>query len=204
MSVLQEERVFPPSKAFAQKAHVKSLAQYRKLYNESIRQPEKFWGRMAKDELVWFKPWKKVLQWKLPYAKWFVGGQLNVSYNCLDRHLGTATANKAALIWEGEPAGPGNRARSALSPTSSFITKSASSPTSSSATASRKATASSSTCRWCRRRPSPCWPAPASAPFIRSSSAGSARNPSPTASSIRRPNWSSPPTAVSAAAASCR
>ncbi len=107
MSVLQEERVFPPSKAFAQKAHVKSLAQYRALYNESIRQPEKFWGRMAKNELVWFKPWKKVLQWKLPNAKWFVGGQLNVSYNCLDRHLGTATANKAALIWEGEPAGPG-------------------------------------------------------------------------------------------------
>ena len=106
-SVLNEERVFPPPKAFAQQAHVKSFAQYRALYNESIRQPDKFWGRMAKAELVWFKPWKKVLQWKLPNAKWFVGGKLNVSYNCLDRHLGTATANKAALIWEGEPAGPG-------------------------------------------------------------------------------------------------
>jgi acetyl-CoA synthetase len=106
-SVLQEERVFPPPKAFARQAQVKSLAQYRKLYNESIRQPEKFWARQAREELVWFKPWKKVLQWKLPNAKWFVGGQLNVSYNCLDRHLGTATANKAALIWEGEPAGPG-------------------------------------------------------------------------------------------------
>jgi len=106
-SILHEERVFPPPKAFAQKAHVKSFAQYRALYNESVRQPEKFWARQAKEELVWFKPWKKVLQWKLPYAKWFVGGQLNVSYNCLDRHLGTATANKAALIWEGEPAGPG-------------------------------------------------------------------------------------------------
>jgi acetyl-CoA synthetase len=83
------------------------MAEYRKLYNESIHQPEKFWARQAKEELVWFKPWKKVLQWKLPYAKWFVGGQLNVSYNCLDRHLNTPTANKAALIWEGEPAGPG-------------------------------------------------------------------------------------------------
>jgi acetyl-CoA synthetase len=83
------------------------MAQYRALYNESIRQPEKFWGRAAKEELVWFKPWKKVLQWKLPDAKWFVGGRLNVSYNCLDRHLGTPVANKAALIWEGEPAGPG-------------------------------------------------------------------------------------------------
>jgi acetyl-CoA synthetase len=107
-SVLHEERVFPPPKSFSQRAHVKSMAQYRKLYNESIRQPEKFWGRVAEEELVWFKPWKKVLQWKLPNAKWFVGGQLNVSYNCLDRHLGTATANKAALIWEGEPAGPGS------------------------------------------------------------------------------------------------
>jgi acetyl-CoA synthetase len=106
-SVLQEERVFPPPKAFVSRALVKSMAQYRALYNESIRQPEKFWGRAAKEELVWFKPWKKVLQWKLPNAKWFVGGRLNVSYNCLDRHLGTATANKAALIWEGEPAGPG-------------------------------------------------------------------------------------------------
>ena len=106
-SVLHEERVFPPPKAFASRALVKSMAQYRALYNESIRQPEKFWGRAAKEELVWFKPWKKVLQWKLPNAKWFVGGRLNVSFNCLDRHLGTPVANKAALIWEGEPAGPG-------------------------------------------------------------------------------------------------
>jgi acetyl-CoA synthetase len=106
-SVLHEERVFPPFKEFARKAHVKSFAEYKKLYNESIRQPDKFWGRAAKEELVWFKPWKKVLQWKLPNAKWFVGGQLNVSYNCLDRHLGTPAANQAALIWEGEPAAPG-------------------------------------------------------------------------------------------------
>ena len=106
-SMLQENRVFPPPKAFAQKARIKSMAHYRKLYNESIRQPQKFWGRQAREELVWFKPWKKVLQWKAPDAKWFAGGQLNVSHNCLDRHLGGATANQAALIWEGEPAGPG-------------------------------------------------------------------------------------------------
>ena len=106
-SVMQEHRVFAPSKEFSRGAHIKSLAEYRKLYRESIQSPEKFWGRMAKNELVWFKPWKKVLQWKMPFAKWFVGGQLNVSYNCLDRHLGTATANQAALIWEGEPAGEG-------------------------------------------------------------------------------------------------
>src|SRR5215475_8085867 len=102
-SVLHENRLFPPTKAFSQKAHIKSMAHYRKLYNSSIRSPEKFWARQAKDELVWFKPWKKVLQWKEPFAKWFVGGKLNVAYNCLDRHLGTPLANKAALIWEGEP-----------------------------------------------------------------------------------------------------
>src|SRR5437773_3213407 len=106
-SVLREERVFPPPKDFSSRAHIKSLAQYRKLYNESIRSPEKFWAKQAKNELIWFRPWKKVLEWKEPFAKWFIGGQTNVSYNCLDRHLGTATANKAALIWEGEPAAPG-------------------------------------------------------------------------------------------------
>src|SRR6187549_66042 len=106
-SFSHEERVFPPSKEFSKRAHIKSMAHYRKLYNESIKSPEKFWGKQAKNELVWFSPWKKVLQWKVPNAKWFVGGKLNVSYNCLDQHLGTPTANKAALIWEGEPAAPG-------------------------------------------------------------------------------------------------
>ena len=106
-SVLQENRRFRPAKEFSKRAHIKSLAEYQKLYRESIQAPEKFWGRMAKNELVWFKQWKKVLQWKEPFAKWFVGGQLNVSANCLDRWLGTPTANKAALIWEGEPAADG-------------------------------------------------------------------------------------------------
>jgi acetyl-CoA synthetase len=106
-SILNEERVFPPPKGFARNAHLKSLAQYRKLYRESIQSPEKFWSRQAKAELVWFKRWTRTLKWEEPYAKWFIGGQLNVSYNCLDRHLGTARANKAALIWEGEPAAPG-------------------------------------------------------------------------------------------------
>ena len=106
-SVLQENRLFPPAREFSRGAHVKSMAQYRKLYHESIHASEKFWARQARRELVWFKPWRKTLQWKLPFAKWFVGGQLNVSANCLDRHLDTPTANKAALIWEGEPAGEG-------------------------------------------------------------------------------------------------
>src|SRR5213592_249640 len=106
-SVLHEERVFRPSKEFCKRAHLKSMAEYRRLYQESIKSPDKFWGRQANKELVWFKPWRQVLQWKEPFAKWFVGGQLNVTVNCLDRWLGTPTANKAALIWEGEPATTG-------------------------------------------------------------------------------------------------
>jgi acetyl-CoA synthetase len=106
-SVLQETRVFHPPREFSKRCAIRSLAEYRKLYNESIRSPEKFWGKQAKNELIWFKPFKKVLQWKEPFAKWFIGGQLNLTYNCLDRHLGTPIANKAALIWEGEPAASG-------------------------------------------------------------------------------------------------
>src|SRR5678816_1687829 len=102
---LVEKRVFKPPPGFSSKARIKSLAQYRRMYRESIRQPAKFWTREAK-ELVWREPWKKVLEWKPPFAKWFVGGKLNVAYNCLDRHLEGENAwrrNKAALIWEGEP-----------------------------------------------------------------------------------------------------
>ncbi|MDX1950983.1 MAG: acetate--CoA ligase [Verrucomicrobiota bacterium] len=106
-SMLQEERVFQPSPEFSRKAHIKSMGEYRKLYRRSVEAPEEFWAEQAEKELVWFKPWSKVLQWKAPNAKWFIGGQLNVSFNCLDRHLGTPTTNKAAIIWEGEPAGPG-------------------------------------------------------------------------------------------------
>lgn len=105
-SVSTEKRVFRPPKAFSHRARVPSIAQYLKLYNESVRAPEKFWDKQAKAELVWFKPWRKVLEWKPPFAKWFIGGQLNVSHNCLDKWLNTPHANKAALIWEGEPAGP--------------------------------------------------------------------------------------------------
>src|SRR5438128_7229452 len=101
-SHLIEKRVFKPAKDFAKKARIKSLAQYRKMYRESIRRPDKFWAREAK-ELTWREPWKKVLDWKAPFAKWFVGGQLNLSENCLDRHLIGTRRNKAAILWEGEP-----------------------------------------------------------------------------------------------------
>src|SRR5438045_2677744 len=101
-SHLIEKRVCKPDKDFAKKARIKSLAQYRKMYRESIRSPDRFWAREAK-ELTWRKPWKKVLDWKAPFARWFVGGQLNLCENCLDRHLAGPRRNKAAIIWEGEP-----------------------------------------------------------------------------------------------------
>jgi acetyl-CoA synthetase len=102
-SVSREHRKFRPSAEFKAQANLGSEAAYKKLYAESVNSPEKFWGRQAKEELVWRKPFKKVLQWKMPHAKWFLGGMLNVSENCLDRHLGTYRENKAALIFEGEP-----------------------------------------------------------------------------------------------------
>jgi acetyl-CoA synthetase len=101
-SHLIEKRVLKPHKNFAKNARIKSLAQYRRMYRESIKQPAKFWGREA-SELVWRTPWKKVLYWNAPFAKWFVGGKLNISENCLDRHLNGPRRNKAAILWEGEP-----------------------------------------------------------------------------------------------------
>ena len=101
-SHLKEKRVFKPPKNFVQKAQIKSLQQYRRMYRESIDQPEKFWAREA-GELVWTKRWRKVLEWKAPFAKWFVGGKLNLSENCLDRHLTSPRRNKAAILWQGEP-----------------------------------------------------------------------------------------------------
>src|SRR3954471_1830150 len=101
-STLQEHRVFPPPADFAAKARVGSRAEYDRLYRESIDQPEQFWGRAA-EELHWFKKWDKVLDWQPPYAKWFVGGQTNIAYNCLDRQIDCGKGDKTAIIWEGEP-----------------------------------------------------------------------------------------------------
>ena len=102
-SVLHEERVFPPPSAFAAQAHIKSMEELEALRAEAAADPEKFWARLAESELHWFKKWDTVLQWEAPHAQWFIGGKINISYNCLDRHLTTARRNKAALIWEGEP-----------------------------------------------------------------------------------------------------
>ncbi len=102
ISVLSgEKRSYPPSAAFAQTALVSDKAA-RAQRTAAAKSPERFWDAAAR-ELHWFKPWRKTLQWKVPDAKWFVGGATNLSYNCLDRHLDGPRRNKAALIWEGEP-----------------------------------------------------------------------------------------------------
>ena len=100
-SILDEFRVFPPPPDFAASAHVKSMDEYERLYAEAAEDPEAFWAKQAED-LHWFKKWDTVLEWNEPFAKWFVGGKLNIAYNCLDRHLTTWRRNKAAIIWEGE------------------------------------------------------------------------------------------------------
>jgi acetyl-CoA synthetase len=101
-SVLKERRVFKPKAAFSRSAYIKDQKQYQKLARRAQSNPEAFWAKLA-GELHWFKRWKKVLKWDPPFAQWFVGGRINVSYNCLDRHLTTYRRNKAAIIWEGEP-----------------------------------------------------------------------------------------------------
>jgi acetyl-CoA synthetase len=104
-SILKEARRFPPSEEFRKHAIIKSEEEYRRIYEESVRDPPKWWESHA-DELDWFsKDWKKVFEWNVDEAKftWFKGGKLNASYNCLDRHLKTWRKNKAAIIWQGEP-----------------------------------------------------------------------------------------------------
>src|ERR1017187_9053085 len=101
-SVLHETRVFPPPEEFAKKAHIGSLAEYEALWKWAKDDPEGFWGEQAK-VLDWSTRFSQVLDWKAPFARWFVGGKLNASYNCVDRHCIGPNRNKAALVWEGEP-----------------------------------------------------------------------------------------------------
>src|SRR5437667_4462060 len=101
-SVLKETRTFPPPAEFAANAHIKSMAEYEKLFQRARDDPDGFWAEQA-ESLAWVKRWDRVLEWNEPFAKWFVGGRLNVSANCLDRHVGGPRRNKAAIVWEGEP-----------------------------------------------------------------------------------------------------
>jgi acetyl-CoA synthetase len=102
-TVMHEDRKFPPAAEFVAKAQINSMQAYEELYNRAKADPEKFWGDLAKTELHWFQPFTKVLEWNEPFAKWFVGGKTNASYNCLDAHLTTPRKDKKAIIWEGEP-----------------------------------------------------------------------------------------------------
>src|SRR6516165_7011249 len=97
-ALLQEHRVIEASPAFKSAALVRDDS----VYNQAANDPNSFWESFAR-ELEWSAPWTRVLDWKPPFAKWFVDGKINASVNCLDRHIRTARRNKAAIIWEGEP-----------------------------------------------------------------------------------------------------
>ena len=102
-TVMQEERTFPPPAAFAAQAHIGSFQEYQTLWDEAAKDIEGFWGKLGKEQLHWFKDFDEVLDWQPPLAKWFVGGETNASYNCLDVHLSTDRKDKVAIIFEGEP-----------------------------------------------------------------------------------------------------
>jgi len=97
-ALLQENRKFPPSDEFRRAAVVGDEG----VYERAAADPDAFWAEQAA-QLAWIRPWKTVSEWKPPHAKWFLGGKLNVSQNCVDRHAATARRNKAAIVWEGEP-----------------------------------------------------------------------------------------------------
>ncbi|HTM48251.1 MAG TPA: acetate--CoA ligase [Bryobacteraceae bacterium] len=100
---MADRNAYPPSAEFSRRAQVSGMDDYKALYERAAADPESFWADLAEKELFWFQKWSQTLDWKPPFAKWFVGGKTNASYNCLDRHLTTHRKNKAAIIWEGEP-----------------------------------------------------------------------------------------------------
>jgi acetyl-CoA synthetase len=103
-SVMQEDRVFPPSAEFSKRARIGSLEEYRRLYDEAARDPEGFWKPRA-DALPWMTPYTKVLDWQPPFAKWFTGGTTNASVACLDAQVAAGKGDKPAIVWVGEPSG---------------------------------------------------------------------------------------------------
>ena len=98
-ALLLEQRKFPPSEAFKKRAHVVGTH----LYDEAHADYEAFWARQAEELVSWSQPWQTVCEWNPPFSKWFIGGQLNVAYNCLDRHVEAGRGGKVAIHWEGEP-----------------------------------------------------------------------------------------------------
>ncbi len=102
-TVMHEDRLFEAPPEFQAKARINSIEQYEEIWNGAKEDPIGFWDKLAQEELHWFEPYTSVLEWNEPFAKWFVGGKTNVSYNCLDVHLTTDRKDKTAIIWEGEP-----------------------------------------------------------------------------------------------------
>ncbi|NLE96428.1 MAG: acetate--CoA ligase [Propionibacterium sp.] len=104
--VADQPKLFPPDPEFSKNAWIKSMEEYEALYKRSVEDPEGYWAERAEDALVWTRKWDKVLDWSfdpVPYVKWFEGGELNATYNCLDRHVEAGKGDKAALIFEGDP-----------------------------------------------------------------------------------------------------
>jgi acetyl-CoA synthetase len=97
------EKIYAAGQEFVRRANVSAMEAYRALWQHAAERPEEFWGELGAKELDWFKKPSHVFEWDPPFAKWFPDGKLNVSYNCLDRHLTTARKNKIAILWEGEP-----------------------------------------------------------------------------------------------------
>ncbi len=98
-----ESKTYPPNSELSARAHVKGMDAYREMYDRAAQNPESFWSELARQELEWFRPFSKGLEWNAPIAKWFQDGLINACYNCVDRHLETERRSKPALIWEGEP-----------------------------------------------------------------------------------------------------
>jgi acetyl-CoA synthetase len=105
VKLVEEAKYYTPRPEYREKAWVRD---YEEEYGRFMKDPEAFWAKVAK-ELDWFSPWEKVLDWKYPYAKWFVNGKLNITYNCLDRHVSNHRKNKVALIWRGGGANESNK-----------------------------------------------------------------------------------------------
>ena len=102
-TVMQEERLFPPSEEFVSQSRINSMQQYQQIWDEAKSDPIEFWRKIAVEDLHWFEPFETVLEWNEPFAKWFVDGTTNASYNCLDVHLENGNKDKTAILWEGEP-----------------------------------------------------------------------------------------------------
>src|SRR5262245_60472487 len=101
-TVMQEKRLFPPLKEFASRARIKSLEEYEALWDAAASDRPAFWADLAREELHWFRPFTRALVWNEPFAEWFVGGQTNVCYNCLDRNIAAGLGDRTAIHYEGE------------------------------------------------------------------------------------------------------